>query len=52
MKKDYIKPSIEEIVCDADTMMMAGSSVDTGVGNTPSYPNANDRRGSWGDLWD
>ena len=53
MKKEYIKPSTEEIVCDANTVMMAESSVvDTGVGNTPGYPNANERRGSWGDLWD
>ncbi len=52
MKKDYIKPSIEEIVCDADTMMMAGSSVDTEVGDTPSYPNANERRGTWGNRWE
>lgn len=51
MKKEYIKPSIKEIACIANTMMMAGSSVDTGVGNTPSYPNANQRRDAWDDPW-
>lgn len=52
MKKDYIKPSTEEIMCEVNTVMMAESSVDTGVGETPSHPDANERRGSWGDLWD
>ena len=52
MKKDYIKPSTEEIVCDANTVMMAESSVDTGVGDTPSHPDANGRRGTWGSLWE
>ena len=52
MKKEYIKPSTEEIVCDANTVMMAESSVDTGVEETPSHPDAKGRRGSWGDLWE
>ena len=43
---------MEEIVCDANTMMMVGSTIDTGVGNTPSHPDAKERRGSWGNLWE
>lgn len=50
MKKEYIRPSIKEIECYVNSVMMA-VSVNTGVGNTPSYPNANERRDAWDDPW-
>lgn len=51
MKQTYIKPQIEVIELEAHSMM-AQSKVDTGLGNTPSEPDAPGRRGQWGNLWD
>lgn len=50
MKKIYEKPSVEMVELDANTVMMA-DSVNTEVGDIPSTPDARNRRGSWGDLW-
>ena len=51
MKQNYEKPVMEQVEMDVVTTMMA-ESVDTGVGNTPSQPDAPERRGGWGNLWD
>ena len=50
MKQKYNKPSVEIVELDARTTMMS-ESVTTEVGKTPSHPDANAHRGSWGDLW-
>lgn len=52
MKNEYLKPELEVLDIELDTMMMTGSSVDTELGDTPSTPDATGRRGSWGNLWD
>ena len=50
MKQAYIKPTSEVIDLEVNTVMMA-ESVITGVGGTPSEPDAPGRRGTWGNLW-
>ena len=54
-KKEYIKPSIEVIELESDVIMTGGSNGVVGVfpgGNAGSEDQlSNDRRGSWGDLW-
>lgn len=50
MKQNYEKPVMEQVEMDVVTTMMA-ESADTGVGNTPSQPDARGHRGGWGDLW-
>ena len=50
MKRYYIKPTVNEVVLCTSTVI-ATSSVDTEIGNTPSAPDANGQRESWGDLW-
>ena len=50
MKKDYLKPEVEVIAVEVNTVMMA-ESADTGMGDTPSTPDARGRRGKWGNLW-
>ena len=54
MKKEYVKPEIEVIDLDVSTVLMSQSQdkVDTGLGNTPSDPDATGRRGTWGNLWE
>ena len=54
MKKEYLKPEAEVLEMEASTTMMTGSDglVDTGMGETPSTPDAREHRGSWGNLWD
>ena len=48
MKKNYVMPQMEEMELDVKTVMMANSWTDVeGEGE----PDANERRGSWGDLW-
>ena len=51
MKRIYIKPTVNEVVFCTSTMIATSSSVDTGIGNTPSAPDANGQREPWGDLW-
>lgn len=55
-KKEYIKPSMEAAELVSDVIMTGGSD-----GNVDVFPGgdagsedqlSNDRRGSWGDLWD
>jgi len=50
MKLKYNKPTVEEAELNTMTTIMTGSVI-TGVGNTPSRPDANSHRGEWGDLW-
>jgi hypothetical protein len=50
MKQTYITPVSEVIDLDVNTAMMA-ESAPTGVGGTPSEPDAPNHRGKWGDLW-
>jgi hypothetical protein len=50
MKLKYNKPIVEIVELKTMTTIMTGS-VTTGVGNTPSRPDANTNRGNWGDLW-
>jgi hypothetical protein len=54
MKKAYIKPEfiIENILLES---VLAVSSENMGSNETPGTDddfNANDRRGTWGNLWD
>ena len=55
-KKEYIKPSIEVIELESDVIMTGGSNEGTVVfpgGDAGSEDQlSNNRRGSWGDLWD
>lgn len=50
MKQKYDKPAIEIVGLEV-TMVMMAESVSTEVGNTPSCPDANVHRGTWGNLW-
>lgn len=50
MKQIYEKPSVEIVELDTNTVMMA-DSVSTELGDTPSTPDARNRRGTWGNLW-
>ena len=50
MKQNYEKPVMEQVEMDVVTTMMA-ESADTGMGTTPSQPDARGHRGGWGDLW-
>lgn len=50
MKLKYNKPTVESVELNIMTTIMA-NSVTTGVGNTPSRPDANTDRGNWGSLW-
>ena len=54
MKKTYIKPSMEVVNVVLESHMMSNSTPNIGVrpdeeGNEML---SNDRRGSWGNLWD
>ena len=56
MKKEYIKPEmvVEEIILE--TMLLADSIIkgEGGEGGPDEFgaPGRQDRRGSWGNLWD
>ena len=50
MEKSYVAPQIEVIEIEVE-QGFALSSVDTGVGNTPSTPDAPGHRGDWDDIW-
>lgn len=59
MKKIYITPSIEVVDYSTETMMAAsGVSSNNGIGfggvdeDGSIVPSSNDRRDSWGNLWD
>lgn len=52
MKKDYLKPEIEVLDIEVSTVMMTGSIIDTEMGTEPSVPDANRRRGTWGNRWE
>ena len=51
MKKEYIKPEIvvEEITLET---MLAASDIHSGNPGESGDPDANERRGGWGNLWD
>ena len=51
MKNVYLKPDTKVIDIEFNTIIMAASTVDTGMSNTPVRPDARERRGEWGDLW-
>lgn len=59
MKKDYVKPTIDVIEVEMESLMLSNStetgSENSGEGSgsgqgTPDFTNGH--RGSWGDLWD
>ena len=65
MKKIYIAPQVEIVEIENEAMMLSvsadkgglddtnfGGQAGTGVGGGPKPADANDRRGSWGNLWD
>ena len=59
MKKIYITPSIEVVDYSTETMMAtSGVSSNNGIGfggvdeDGSIVPSSNDRRDSWGNLWD
>ena len=52
-KKEYIKPSMEVAELVSDVIMTGGSNLgqyDEEAGSKDQL--SNNRRGSWGDLWD
>ena len=57
MKKDYVKPTLEAVEVEFESLMTttSGEQGSTGVGSgsagdeTDDYTNG--RRGSWGNLW-
>lgn len=58
MKKTYIAPEMQVIEMEMETVLMSMSSSDlpgtSDDGKSPGgmYGDANDRRGTWGNLWD
>ena len=52
MKKDYVKPEIlaEEFI--TEIFMLGGSNSQDVEEGEDNGRGANDRRGSWGNLWD
>ena len=50
-KKAYIKPEME-IVTIESSHMLAASSIEVKPGDSGTEQLSNDRRGSWGNLWD
>ena len=50
MEQNYQAPVVEIIEVEVEKGF-AVSGVDTGVGNTPSYPNAPGMRGDWDDIF-
>jgi hypothetical protein len=58
MKKTYIAPEMQVIEMEMESVLMSMSSSDlpgTSDGGESSggmYGDANDRRGTWGNLWD
>ena len=58
MKKQYVKPAIEAIEVEYESLMTTTSTEtgETGTGDGTvgdEIPGlSNGRRGSWGDLWD
>ena len=54
MKKEYIKPEMEEMLVECQQMLSASTfgpeSGDNYGGDEAGAPNK--RRGSWGNLWD
>ena len=57
MKKEYIKPEMVMEIVILESMFATSSDYSEGMGSneTPGGPNdfnANDRRGTWGSLWD
>ena len=54
MKKEYIKPEIVVEQFMAELAFLGGSDTDI-EGGSPGEsgdPDANERRGGWGNLWD
>lgn len=49
MEKIYESPQIEVVEIEVEKGFAL--SADTGMGDTPSTPDAPGRRGEWGDLW-
>ena len=59
MNKQYIAPTTEVVVIDYEQMMTAVSSENTGAGSGNASGDgydtddfANQKRGSWGNLWE
>lgn len=50
MEKNYVVPQMEVIEIEVEKGF-ALSNADTGMGNTPSQPDAPGHRGDYGDLW-
>ena len=50
MKREYISPTVEVIQIEMEFMIAA--SVGTLELSNNDVSMSNDRRGSWGDLWD
>lgn len=49
MKQNYEIPQVEVIEVEVEKGFAA--SADTGMGSTPSTPDAPGSRGNWDDLW-
>ena len=52
MKNEYIKPQMEAIEIEVETVMMQGSFSDLVEGETSDTFDSRSRRGSWGNLWE
>lgn len=50
MKREYISPIVEVIHIELEFMIAASATTQELPNNSVSM--SNDRRGSWGDLWD
>ena len=48
MKKEYIKPELEEQILFTESLMLGAS--ETPADDSPAL--GRNRRGSWGNLWD
>ena len=52
MKEIYVRPQIEVLEIEVETVLMQGSYTGVKEGETSDTFDANNRRGSWGDLWE
>ena len=65
MKKIYIAPQVEIVEIENEAMMLSvsadkggldgtnfGGQAGSSTGTVPKPADANERRGSWGNLWD
>lgn len=52
MKREYISPAMEVIHIELEFMIAASTTTQDSPNNDTGVGMSNERRGSWGDLWD